>query len=418
MPDNKVDHMDVPFAGVLSGKEELEATMKVAEGTWLGHGPVADQFEKEFAEYIGVKYALFVNSGSSANMLALAGFDLPKGSKVIVAGGGFPATLNPVLHLGLEPIVIDLNRETHQVDLDEVEAVATDAKAIIFAHTLGLTVDMDRMMEIAKKHSLKVIEDSCEALGTMYKDKMVGAIGDAGTYSFYPSHQMTALGGGGMVVTNNKDMAIRMKSMREWGKRQIDPGFEGDYHTEFSSEIQPGFPYARSYIYDTIGWNFKFPEANAAYGLENFRRMQREDWNNKRFENYKYARKLMEKFDEFFDTPALLPNVTPSSFGYCITMKESAPLAREELIAELEAAGVRVRPFFAGNILLQPAYRDVSVTNVKGKSGKSLDAAKDLPNATYFMHNSFFFGTWPGLNSTHMDFIVSVIDNALSKAKK
>lgn len=396
--------MRVPFAGVLSGWQERAAAKEVLEGEWLTHGKYGDEFEKEFSKYIGGNYGLLVNSGSSANLLALAALNLSRNARIIVAGGGFPATLNPILHLGFEPVIVDLNRETHQIDLDQVEAACrVDTKdrpdAIIFAHTLGIPVDMNRMMAIAKEYNLKVIEDCCEAIGTMWEGQMVGTFGDVATFSFYPSHHMTAAGGGGMVVTNDKELALRMKSMREWGKRQIDPGFEGDYITEFSSEVEPGLPYARNYIYDTIGWNMKYPDVNAAYGLENLRRMIREGWNQTRLENYNYIWNRLAKFTEYLDTPTVPVESTPSSFGYCVTVKEDCPIGRDEMVEWLIDKGIQCRPFFAGNILRQPAYRDMKFIG-----------PKNLENSDYFMRNSFFFGVWPGLDGEHMDYIAQCFE--------
>lgn len=388
----------IDFAGVIAGQEERDAVNRVMDGTWLGHGKEADAFEKEFAAYVGTKYAILVNSGSSANLLAMAALK-ERRPGVIVCGGGFPATLNPMIHLGYQPFIVDVDRRTHNIDLDQVEQAAkdnSDIGTIYFAHTLGLPVDMDRVMDIARKYNLRVVEDSCEALGSEWDGRKVGSIGDVGTFSFYPSHQMTALGGGGMLVTNSHAIAMHAKSMREWGKRQVEPGFEGDYKTDFTEDVD-GIKYARSYTYDTVGYNFKFPEANAAYGREQLKRL--DGFNDKRRENYAYARKMMEKYSEYLETPDVLPKADPSYFFYCVTVKENCPVTRDEFVRHFEQNGVRTRPFFAGNILKQPAYYSEKNTR--------------LEVATYLMKNTFVFGVWPGLGKEDFDYIGGLFEELL-----
>jgi len=215
----------IKFAGIKQGWAEVWAVLKVLLSSQHASDKECDLLEREFARFIGVKYALTLNSGSSANLLALEVLDLPKGSKVITSACGFPATLAPILHLGFEPILVDYDLQTQNIDLDQVEEVASKAEAIIFAHTMGNPVDMDRMMKIARKYRLKVIEDCCEAVGSKFDGRYVGTFGNLATYSFYPTHQINGLGGGGMLVSNNPEYVREARSMRNWGKLATSPYF-------------------------------------------------------------------------------------------------------------------------------------------------------------------------------------------------
>ncbi|CQJ32824.1 lipopolysaccharide biosynthesis protein RfbH [Yersinia mollaretii] len=383
----------VTFAGVYAGEEEAQAVERVLKSEWLTAGVEADAFEREFSDYIGTRFGLVVNSGSSANLLALAALNLPRGARIITCACGFPATVNPIIHLGFEPVFVDIDIATGNICLEQVERYAPTAQAIIIAHTLGLPVNMERIIHIATRYNLKVIEDCCEAAGSRYKGKYVGTFGDISTFSFYPSHQMTALGGGGMVLTDSDAIAMRVKSMREWGKRQIDPHFEGDYSTELSESVD-NIPYGRNYIYDTIGYNFKYPEANCAYGREQLKRLT--DLNEKRRVNYEYVRsKLIAVNHKTFE---LTPDAEPAYFGYGVYFNE--PRKRDHVISYLECKGIRVRPFFAGNILRQPAYRHLA-------------DCSNFPNADFLMQNALFFGVWAGLSRDDMNYVVEVFKKAV-----
>ena len=375
--------MQIDFAGVTFGEEERGAVKRVMDGTWLASGKENEGFEKEFARYIGTKYAVCVNSGSSANLLAMASLDLPKGSKVLTSGCGFPATLTPIIHCGLEPVLVDYDLKTHNIDLAQVEENIADVSAIIFAHTLGSPVDMNVIMNLANRHRVAVIEDCCEAVGAGYLNSKVGSLGTAGTFSFYPSHQMTALGMGGMVTTNNETLLHKLRSLRDWGKVSSWDSYLGYHTTKFEKD---GFKYFPQYTYETCGYNFKLAEANAAFGREQLKRL--EGFRVARQHNYDYLD------DKLSDMEEILPNriaagADPCWFGYVLTLKHEK-YNRNKFSDFLEENGIRTRPFFAGNITLHKPF---------------LQFYKKLPVAEKLMRDSLFIGIWQGITEPQLDYI-------------
>ena len=262
--------MDIDFARAVFDDKERRAVAEVMRGHWLASGGQNEGFERDLADLTGVPYAVCCNSGSSANLLALGALDLRKHSRVITSGCGFPATLSPILHLGLKPILVDYDLATHNIDVGQVCEAIPRAKAVIFAHTMGSPVDMTPIMEQARKHGVAVIEDCCEAIGATLNDRQVGGIGDVGTFSFYPSHQITAGGAGGMVTFKDAQHYMRAKSLRDWGKQALSTS--GRNNTAYSGEVD-GEPYFPHYTYATVGWNMKLAEICAAFGREQLKRL-------------------------------------------------------------------------------------------------------------------------------------------------
>lgn len=389
--------IEIDFASPIFGDEERESVNRVMQGKWLASGSENAAFENEFAQYIGVPYAVCVNSGSSANLLALAALDLPRGSKVITSGCGFPATLSPILHLGHKPVLVDYGRWTHNISIKRTIAAIKNsgAKAIILAHTMGVPVDMYPIMEAAAEHGVKVIEDCCEALGAKYNGQQVGSIGDVGTFSFYPSHQITALGGGGMVVCKDKEIFNRLRSLRDWGKMSNWDKY-GQNNTTYSMEVD-GIPYFPHYVYETVGFNMKLPEANAAFGREQLKRV--DGFVERR-------RQIHDKLvSALYKHPAVLGHkvpdgAEPSWFGVVLTLKEGN---RDVLGNHLETMGIRHRPFFAGNITRHQPF-----ANYK----------KPLTVADYLMKNSLFVGCWPGITDEEIEYMIHHIGNGLYFATK
>ncbi len=259
--------MNVDFARSEYGVEEIEAVYRVLERNWLASGEENEQFEKEFANYVGTKHAICVNSGSSANLLSLLALGLPKGTKVLTSSAGFPATISPILHLGLSPLLVDYSLDTHNINIEEVLRSLPNVKAVIFAHTMGVPVDMEPIIKKANELGVFVIEDCCEAVGAKYHGSSVGSFGDLGTFSFYPAHQITALGEGGMVVTDNEELALKIKSLRDWGKIWNWNDTLGDKRTSFETNVD-GIKYYPGYTYETVGFNMKLNEASCAFGRE------------------------------------------------------------------------------------------------------------------------------------------------------
>jgi len=392
--------MNIDFAKCSFGDEERIAVNRVLKGNWLASGPEGEAFEKEFSEYVGTKYAICCNSGSSANLLVLASLGLPKGSRVLTSACGFPATLAPVIHCGFESVLVDYNIATHNIEnLDNYyeKIKHEDVRAIIFAHTLGNPYNAtEKIADFCKDKGIALIEDCCEAIGTKIKGKSVGSFGTCGTFSFYPSHQMTALGGGGMVTTNDDNLMKEMKSMRDWGKKWDWNSDKGNVTTSYGSFVDDKFPdYFGGYTYQTIGYNFKLPEANCAFGREQIKRL--DGFRRQREENFLYLYKNLSGLDAFIDIDIDWKNTEISWFGFPMTLKNGFGY-RNEFGDFLERNGIRHRPFFAGNILRHKPF-----------SGISSAYAGNFPVADKLMRDSLFVGCWPGMTKEMLDYIVEKV---------
>lgn len=397
----------VPLAGIIQGPEEIAAVNNVLNGPWHTEGLCAQKLEQELADYFGTKYAVVVNSGSSANLLALQSLNLPRRSKVLTSACSFPATINPILHLNMRPILVDYDIRTLNINLTKLHEIAVThyrtyesslgIQAMILAHTMGSSLDMDYIMYVAQKYNIKVIEDCCEAVGTKYNNRCVGSFGDVGTISFYPSHQINGMGMGGALLTSNQDIYERAKSLKSWGKKNIRIG---EQYTKFSSEVD-GIPYDEQYTYTTIGYNMRLPDANCAYVSEQLKRLP--GFIEKRQENYTYLDSLLADLPLFrMQYPK---EASPAFFGYPIVLKEEGK--RDALVEHMEKNGIHVRLFFSGNILRHEPYKDIQYESDN----------KPFYVADYLMKNAFFCGCWPGLGKEDMEYISGVIHDFFNLAK-
>jgi CDP-6-deoxy-D-xylo-4-hexulose-3-dehydrase len=384
--------MQVTFAGVVDGQEEFNAVRRVFDSKWHANGFECDALEKELARYTWADYAVVLNSGSSANLLALMALDLPKGSKVLTSGCGFPATLYPILHAGMEPVLVDYELPSHNIDISQVlqKCEEEDVKAIIFAHTMANPVDVERIIQAVSEKGIYVIEDCCEALGSRINNQPVGSFGTLGTFSFYPSHQINGFGGGGAVVTSDKNLAYKIRSMREWGK-QVDMDFQGVHITSPENEID-GIPYDSHYTYETMGFNMKYPDANCAYTRVQLERLP--GFIERRQSNYEYLKDRMREFKDHFIQMESIAGADLANFGYILTLREDSPLSRDGLLRYLEDCGVGTRLFFAGNITRHKPFRHLF---------------RELTIADYLMKRSMYVGCWHGLNTEHMDYIYETV---------
>lgn len=381
--------MEIPFAKAEYGKEETEAVNRVLNSPLLASGPENETFEKEFAEYVGSKYAVCCNSGSSANLLALASLGLQKGAKILTSACGFPATLSPILHCNLTPVLVDYEIETHNIDIRQVIKHLHEVDAVILAHTLGNPVEIGTIKYYADIFGVPIIEDCCEAVGSKFASKHVGTFGKLGTYSFYPAHQMTALGGGGMIVTNDETLYQRMKSLRDWGKKYNWDSSNGGVLTDYSTEdcLNWDSNYYKGYTYQTIGWNFKLPEANASFGREQLKKLER--FASRRLMNHDYLMHHLLTIPHLkFPQQHLYSE--PAWFGFCMTLLKGD---RNKFGAYLEECGIRHRPFFAGNITRHKCF------NLSG----------DFPVADKLMRDSLFVGCWPSMTKEMLDYIAEKI---------
>lgn len=378
------------FARPVFDQEEKDAVNRVMDGVWLASGNENAEFEREFAEYFGVPYALCVNSGSSANLLAMASLGLPIGSRVVTSACGFPATLSPILHCGLVPVFVDYDIDTYNIDVEQtVEAMREPGvRAVILAHTMGSPVDLGPIMEEAHDRDIHVIEDCCEAIGAWYRGNPVGSIGSIGTYSFYPSHQITALGGGGMVVFQDKAHYDRAKSMRDWGKMSNWDAY-GQNDTAYDTPVD-GIPYFKHYAYETIGYNMKLPEANAAFGRVQLDRLER--FVDFRERNHDLLKESIAAYGVPIVLRHLFPDGSaPSWFGVVMRVAQD----RNGFGDYLERNGVKHRPFFAGNILRHPPFNSWR------------DGA--FPVADALMREAMFVGCHPGLTRDDISEMAHII---------
>ena len=374
----------VPFAQADFGDEERQAVMRVLMGVWLAAGEENEKFEQEFAKYTGSRYAICVNSGSSGLLLALKCLNLERGAKVLTSACGFPATVAPIIHCGLTPVFVDYHLPSHNIDVDQTLSIIrsdTNIEAVIIAHTLGNPVDLETISRECINRGIFLIEDCCEAVGTRYHGRSVGTLGDLGVFSFYPSHQMTAMGSGGMIITNSEYMADTIRSMRDWGK-----GYQGNYNlkdtrTTYKSEGLD-FPYYPGYTYKTVGFNMKLPDPCAAFGRVQLKKL--DGFVAKRQENFNKLNQLLKPTEHLFHGIVEPADSSPAWFGYPLTLRDAKLSARDRLGEYLEGLGIHHRPFFAGNVLRQPPYR-------------AYGDANKYPVADKLMRDSLFVGVWQGM---------------------
>jgi CDP-6-deoxy-D-xylo-4-hexulose-3-dehydrase len=408
----------VQYAGPYFDSQEYVAAVKSLLGEWLVLGADAIKFETKFPKLFGKEYGLLTNSGSSANllmMLALTskrGLNFPKGTKVITPIAGFPTTINPIFQVGFTPVFVDIELDTLNLDLNGVEKVCIenpDAKIITFAHVLGNPPDMKRLMEIVEKYNLILLEDCCDALGSTYEGKPLGSYGMLSSCSFYPAHHMT-LGEGGFVACNDEATERIIRSFREWGRGCYCVGKQnllecGTCNNRFSNWL-PSLPndiFDHKYTYEEIGYNLKPIEMQAAIGLVQMEKLK--EIGEKRRENYKNLFEAFSKYEKYFHLHKAQPGADVDWFAFPITLKDSAPFKRSDICQFFEANKVQTRPYFAGNIMLQPAYSGM------------MDPEKvinDYPVARKVTTDTFFLGTSPVIDKLKTDYIESILDKFIN----
>lgn len=407
----------IPASGKVLGSDELCNMIDASLDMWLTTGRFNDKFEKKFAKYLGVKYALSTNSGSSANLLALSALtshklgdrQLKKGDEVITVAAGFPTTVNPIIQQGLVPVFVDCEIGTYNIDASKIEDAITDkTKAIMLAHTLGNTFDLDKIAKICEKHNLWLIEDSCDALGATFDGKKIGTIGHIGTFSFYPAHHIT-MGEGGAVVTNDPNLYRIIMSFRDWGRDcWCAPGKDDTCKKRFSFQLG-NLPqgYDHKYTYSHIGFNLKITDWQAAIALAQIDKLPQ--FLEKRTQNAQYLIGKLSDLQEYIILPKVTQNVKPSWFGFLISVKPNDKFSKQELVEFLEKNGVGTRQLFAGNILRQPMMTEYDIPLRINKSGllnsrelKEKDY-EELPNTDFIMNNTFWVGVYPGLSEKELD---------------
>lgn len=410
----------VNYAGPYFDSSEYVSAVKVLLDGWLVMGDASLRFEQKFPRLFGKKHGVLTNSGSSSNLIMMSaltskrGYNLPKGTKVLMPIAGFPTTLNPTLQVGFQPVFVDIELDTLNLDLDQVErALAADPKirVITFAHVLGNCPDINRLMDLVQRHGLTLLEDCCDALGTTYDGKPLGSFGEMASCSFYPAHHMT-LGEGGFVACNNNEQEVILRSFREWGRSCYCVGPKanklkcGTCKTRFSEWIPtlPGEIFDHKYVYDEIGYNLKPIEIQSAMGLEQIKKLP--EIHALRRRNYTLMFDIYSKYEEFFHLPRARARSDPSWFAFPLTIRKGAPFTRNDIVDFLEENLIQTRPYFAGNIMLQPAYSHLMDPQV----------AKDsYPVATHTMTHSFFHGTSPVITPEQIAYIGEKVDEFMKR---
>ena len=409
----------VNYAGPHFNADEYVAAAEILLGGWLVMGDKSVKFEKEFPKQFGKYNGILTNSGSSSNLLMMSaltskrGYNLPKGTKVLMPIAGFPTTLNPTLQVGFTPVFVDIELDTLNLDLDQVEKVLAenpDIRVITFAHVLGNPPNMDRLMEIVRKHKLILLEDCCDALGSTYDGRPLGSYGEMASCSFYPAHHMT-MGEGGYVACETPQQEVILRSFREWGRGCYCVGPEanklkcGSCGKRFQEWIptMPGEVFDHKYVYDEIGYNLKPIELQSAMGLVQLEKL--DEIHALRRRNYALLFAIYSKYEEFFHLPRPQDKADPSWFAFPLTIRKGAPFKRADIVDYLEENLIQTRPYFAGNIMLQPAYSHIMDPQL---------AKDNFPVATFTMTNTYFHGTSPVITPEQIAYIGEKVDGFMS----
>lgn len=404
----------VPVSGKVLTSEDFSALVESSLDGWLTAGRFTVDFERELANFVGTRHALFVNSGSSANLIALSGLTSKKlgeralkpGDEVLTVAMGFPTTINPIIQNRLKPVVVDVDLDTLDANSAALEyAISPKTKAIMMAHTLGNPFDLDTVQRLCKEHNLWLIEDSCDALGSTYRGQRTGSFGDTATLSFYPAHHITT-GEGGAVFVKSPLVKKQVESFRDWGRDcYCETGKDNTCAKRFGwklGDLPEG--YDHKYTYSHIGYNLKATDMQAAIGLTQLAKV--EHFIQKRKDNYKYLKHHLSKVEGLSIAEAT-PNSEPSWFGCPITLNQEHPVSREDLLRFLDSRKIGTRLLFAGNITKQPAYKDVEFRVVG-----------NLTNTNVVMTRSFWIGVYPGLTTQMLDYVIESITDFMSgKAK-
>ncbi len=401
----------IPVSGRVFDAEDLVHLVDSSLDFWLTSGRFVEQFECEFAQYLGIRHAILCNSGSSANLLALSALCSPElgekqlkpNDEVITTVVGFPTTLNAIIQNGLTPVFLDVELTTCNVDILSLqEAISPDTKAIILAHTLGNPFNVEAVMEFVKRHDLWLIEDNCDALGSTYNGQLTGTFGDMTTVSFYPAHHIT-MGEGGCVLTSSSRLKKIIKSFRDWGRDcWCDPGKENTCTKRFEWQLgQLPYGYDHKYIYSHIGYNLKLTDMQAAIGVAQLKKL--DSFIETRRRNWQYLYSGLKPYEEFLTLPQATKGSNPSWFGFLIIVRSNAPFTRNDMIQYLEKNKIATRMLFGGSLIRQPAYKDLNCRIIGG-----------LENSEVVMNQAFWIGIYPGLTKRMLEYVIDMIGNFIN----
>lgn len=409
----------VQYSGSVFDDEEYIAGIECFLDGWLALGENGIRFERQFKERLGKQYGVLTNSGSSANLLMISAlksknlYNLPQGTKIITPVAGFPTTINPILQNGFEPLFIDIEIDTLNLNIEQLEQAAKDGgKVLIFAHVLGNPPNMDEVMSIVDKYGLILIEDCCDALGSTYKNQLLGSFGQMSSCSFYPAHHMT-MGEGGFVACKTEEQEKVIKSIREWGRGCYCAGKgasclrNGMCRKRFSNWLPelPDVIFDHKYVYEEIGYNLKPLDLQAAIGLVQLKKLDK--FIEIRKKNFNRLYSIFSKYDSVFHLPKATTHADPSWFAFPLTVKDGVYMKRSDFTLYLEDCKIQTRNYFGGNVLLQPAYSGIYKGNAK----------QDFPVATKITKDTFFIGTSPVITDEQLDYIEETVKNYFDTAQ-
>ena len=406
----------IHYAGRVFDAEDMINLVDSSLDFYLTAGRYAERFESEFADYLGLSNTLLVNSGSSANLVAMTTLTSPKlkdrrlkpGDEVITTACGFPTTLNPILQNQLIPVFVDVNLGDYTAIPERLsDAIGPKTKAIMMAHTMGVPFNLDAVMDLVKKHNLWLIEDSCDALGSTYNlnsnARLTGTFGHLSTFSFYPAHHIT-MGEGGCVATDDAELARIAHSIRDWGRDcHCEGGKNNTCGNRFSRQFGAlPYGYDHKYVYSHIGYNLKVTDMQAAIGCAQLQKLDR--FIARRKENFRKLTEILKPYEDRLILPRPTDHSDPSWFGYVITVKQDACFSRNDLTTYLEANRIETRNLFSGNLLCHPAYQDIP-HRISG----------NLTNTNLIMNNTFFLGTYPGMGQREIEYTMNVMNNFIGR---
>ncbi|MCU7242402.1 MAG: lipopolysaccharide biosynthesis protein RfbH [Microcystis aeruginosa WS75] len=396
----------IPVSGKVFDEQELVKLVDSSLDFWLTTGRYAAEFEERFAQWMGVKHCLLVNSGSSANLVALSALTSPKlgekqlkpGDEVITVAAGFPTTVNPIFQNQLMPVFLDVKLPGYDLDIERLEsALSEKTKAIMIAHTLGNPFNLEAVMAFAEKHDLWVVEDNCDAVGSLYKGQKTGTFGHLATVSFYPAHHMT-MGEGGAVLTSDTRLKKIVESFRDWGRDcWCAPGVDNTCNKRFGWQLgELPFGYDHKYTYSHVGYNLKMTDMQAAVGVAQLDKLP--EFIKKRRENFDFLHQKLQDLQDVLVLPEASPHSEPSWFGFPILVREDAPFSRNDLVKYLEEKRIGTRLLFGGNLLRQPLYQ-----------GLNYRVIGDLSNADKIMAGVFWIGVFPGLTKEMLEYVAETM---------
>jgi CDP-6-deoxy-D-xylo-4-hexulose-3-dehydrase len=401
----------VPVSGKVFDALEMQYLVDAGLDFWLTTGRFADQFQKEFSHWWGVRHTILVNSGSSANLVALSALTSPQlgeqalrpGDEVITVAAGFPTTVNPILQNNLVPVFVDVHIPTYNVDVTRLEAALSPrTRAVMLAHTLGNPFDLAAVTAFARQHNLWLVEDCCDAAGAAYAGRKVGTFGALATVSFYPAHHIT-MGEGGAVLTDKPRLKTLVESFRDWGRDcWCEPGRDNTCGKRFDwqlGDLPAG--YDHKYTYSHIGYNLKATDMQAAVGLAQLQKV--DGFIARRRENFEFLRQGFLGLQDFFILPEATPNSEPSWFGFPLALRSGAPFTRNQVVQFLESRKIATRLLFGGNLARQPAYRNAPFR-----------IAGTLSNSDVVMNDVFWIGVYPGLTRPMLEYVVEVFHELVS----